>query len=585
MNKKRICIFLILFLFVLSVPAEIAAAGSTPAETGTTGTATGEVTTSSGRGFRDVRAEDWFYTPVMKLFDAGIVSGMGDNLYAPRGTVTYGQALKLILMATNEGEQLPASRGGHWASGYLNRALETRILEQAVPLDGTITRLKIAEITAKSLGLAPATDASPFSDVSNGYATALYKYGILAGSFDQKGNRLYKPNDTITRAEMATVVYNLYAVAVKGIENIIPISTVQASRKMVGYYAAWAKYSGYTPDRIDATKLTHINYAFANIGSDNRIAMGYPDIDPGNFKLLNNLKKNNPALKTLISVGGWTWSARFSDAALTDASRTAFAESCAVFVKKYGFDGVDLDWEYPVGGGLPGNSNRPEDKRNFTLLLKALRERLDAQGRTDGKQYLLTIAGGAGTSFIKNTELSKIADYVDYASVMTYDIHGPWEPYTDLHAPLYNSSGYSPQMKYSADSAINAWMDAGFPKGKLVMGVPFYGYLYTSVGGKTSPAGAGEDGLYQTYSTASSIGYQDIVKGYLGRLGYTRYFHEQSKVPWLYNGSNLLCYEDPQSIGYKAEYIVDEELGGAMIWELSLDPDRVLLTTLYEGLH
>ena len=350
------------------------------------------------------------------------------------------------------------------------------------------------------------------------------------------------------------------------------------SKILVGYYAAWAAYSDFTPDRIDASKLTHINYAFANIGKDLKITMGDPDKDPSNFKLLNDLKKKNPELKTLISVGGWTWSDKFSDAALTEVSRTAFAQSCVAFMKKYGFDGVDIDWEYPVGGGLAGNSRRSADKHNFTLLLQKLREKLDAQGAADNKHYLLTIAAGAGSSYAKNVELSSIHKYLDYATIMTYDIHGMWDPYTDLLAPLYNNTDASPQYKASVDSSINEWEKTSFPMDKLVMGIPFYGYRYSSVSNVNH-------GLYQTFSNASSINYNLIVKDYLNKKGYKRYFHSQSKVPWLYNGSTFITYEDPESIGIKADYIKSEKLGGAMIWELSQDPDRVLLNTLYEGLN
>lgn len=102
-----------------------------------------------------------------------------------------------------------------------------------------------------------------------------------------------------------------------------------SSTKMIGYYAAWSKYSGFTPDKIDAMKLTHINYAFANIGSNLKITLGYPDIDPYNISKLNQLKQINPNLKTIISVGGWSWSGKFSDVALTEESRSVFADSCA----------------------------------------------------------------------------------------------------------------------------------------------------------------------------------------------------------------------------------------------------------------
>jgi len=238
---------------------------------------------------------------------------------------------------------------------------------------------------------------------------------------------------------------------------------------------------------------------------------------------------------------------------------------------------VDIDWEYPVSGGLSDNSRRSADKHNFTLLLQKIREKLDAQGAADHKHYFLTIAAGAGSTYLNHIELSSIHPFLDYATIMTYDIHGTWDHYTDLHAPLYNNSDASPQYKSSVDSSIDAWEKASFPMHKLVMGIPFYGYLYSS-------AEADNDGLYQPFSGANSINYSLIEQNYLSKEGYQRYFHSQSKVPWLYNGSTFITYEDPESIGVKADYIKSKELGGAMVWELSQDPDRVLLNALYDGL-
>jgi chitinase len=359
--------------------------------------------------------------------------------------------------------------------------------------------------------------------------------------------------------------------------SVTPPLNTSLTNKVVGYYAAWSNYLGYTPDKIDASKLTHINYAFANIGSDLKISLGYPDIDLNNFKLLNTLKQTNPNLKTLISIGGWTWSGKFSDVALTEQSRSIFADSCVDFIVQHGFDGVDIDWEYPVSGGLTTNVKRPEDKENFTLLLKTLREKLDARGVIDQKHYLLSIAGGASTGYASNTELSILHQYLDYATIMTYDLHGTWDSYTDFNAPLYNNSDVSPQYKGSVDSSINAWLNASFPKEKLVMGVPFYGYIYSSVKNTNN-------GLYQTFSGANSVSYDTIATNYLNAPGYTRYFHTQSMVPWLFNGSVFISYEDPQSIALKADYIQSKGLGGAMIWELSQDSNEVLLNALYEGL-
>lgn len=357
-----------------------------------------------------------------------------------------------------------------------------------------------------------------------------------------------------------------------------PTLVPKPAQKVIGYYAAWAAYSGFTPDKIDVGNLTHINYAFANIGSDYRITLGYPDVDAANLVKLAALKQTNPDLKLLIAVGGWSWSARFSDAALTDASRTVFADSCVDFIVKYGLDGVDIDWEYPVSGGLSTNIRRPEDKYNFTLLMQKLRDKLNARSAIDGKDYLLSFAGAAGDWYLNNVELSKLEQLVDYANLMTYDFHGSWDSYTDFNAPLYTNSDTSPQYKDSVDQSVKAWLGAGFPAKKIIMGVPFYGYVYKAVTNTNK-------GLYQTYSGASSISYANIEANYLNATGYTRYFHSESKVPWLFNGSTFICYEDEESIGYKSSYIKMKGLGGAMIWELSQDPQAVLLKALAQGLQ
>jgi len=419
-------------------------------------------------------------------------------------------------------------------------------------------------------------------------------YQVYVVAKDAAGN-MSKPSDILTvltlkttaeqlltepTTETATTVATAEATATSAVTTspkTQPASTLPKT-KVVGYYAAWAAYSGFTPDKVDVAKLTHINYAFANIGSDLKIAMGYPDVDPSNFNKLKSLKQANPSLKTIISVGGWSWSGRFSDAALTDASRTVFADSCVDFIIKNGFDGVDIDWEYPVSGGLTTNTRRPEDKHNFTLLLQKLREKLNSRGVIDHKSYLLTMAGASGQWYVNNTELGILQQYLDFANIMTYDIHGTWDSFTDFNAPLYANSDSTSQDKWSVDQSVSAWTNAGFPANKLILGVPFYGYIYKEVQNVNN-------GLYQRYSGGQSISYENIASNYLNKPGFTRYFQPTSMVPWLFNGSTFITYEDPQSIAAKAQYIKTKALGGAVIWELSQDPNRVLLNALYKGLQ
>ena len=350
-----------------------------------------------------------------------------------------------------------------------------------------------------------------------------------------------------------------------------------AGKIIAGYYASWAAYSGYTPNDVPVSKLTHILYAFANVSSDNKVVMGDSDVDLKNFAELRALKKKYPNLKNLISVGGWEWSGRFSNAASTASRREAFALSAAEFVATHGLDGVDIDWEFPVSGGKPENAYRAADKENFTLLLKALREKLDAQGKKDGKQYLLTIAGGAGKDYVGNVQMKSIAKYLDFGVVMAYDIHGYGDKYTDHNAPLYGSTTASPQFVWSADQAVKAWASAGFPKSKMVMGVPFYGHRYSKVQG-------GGTGIYKTYSGYKTLYYDAIVSQYLSDASYTRYYGSAGKTPWLFNGSTFITYEDAASLAQKAGYIKNQGLAGAGIWELSQNEDGTLLNALHKNL-
>ncbi len=349
------------------------------------------------------------------------------------------------------------------------------------------------------------------------------------------------------------------------------------SYRVVGYYTAWSSYSGFTPDKLDAKKLTHINYAFANI-QNNKIVLGYPDKDPTNLKKLNELKSVNSDLKILISVGGWTWSGKFYDAASTEKTRTDFAKSCVDIITEYKLDGVDLDWEYPVAGGLSTNINRVSDKQNFTLLLKEIRQKLDEQGKIDNKHYLLTIAGGASNYYLNNIEPEKVQQYIDYANIMTYDIHGSWDSYADFNSPLYSNNDNSPQYKWSIDQSAKAWENRGFSKDKIVVGVPFYGYMFNGVKNINN-------GLYQTFQDAKAVNYNTITTKYLSDADFKKYYHDESMVPWLYNGSSFISYDDEQSLSSKADYIKSNNLGGVMIWELSHDPSQVLLNALTEILR
>ena len=341
--------------------------------------------------------------------------------------------------------------------------------------------------------------------------------------------------------------------------------TYQAGGEVVGYYAGWAAYQGYTPDQLPAEHLTQINYAFARIDPDTlTIALENPAHDKKNLAALRKLRQQNGHLKLLISVGGWSDSQHFSDAAATAARREAFAASCVDFVVAQGLDGVDLDWEYPVSGGAPGTNHRPADKQNFTKLLQELRTQLDRQGRRDGKDYSLTIAGAAGSWYLNQIEAVKVADIVDHIFLMGYDLHGPWDTSADFNAPLYTPSGASPQGKSSIADSVQAYLDKGIPAEKLVLGMPLYGYAYQGVSSQNN-------GLYSTYTSAKSVSYRTLKKNYLSNDAYRQYRHQEAQVPYLYGSRTFISYDDAESLAAKAALARSRDLGGIGFWELSQD--------------
>jgi chitinase len=370
--------------------------------------------------------------------------------------------------------------------------------------------------------------------------------------------------------------------------------------RLVGYYASWDVYErAMFLSKIGTDRLTHINYAFSNITPDGQCVIGDSDADTnrffgagntisgtpdtvdsqrGNFNQLAQLKQKYPRLGVLISIGGWTWSEHFSDVALSEESRQKFVQSCLdLYLVRYGksFDGVDIDWEYPVSGGLkPG---RPEDKHNLTLLLAEFRRQLDALQQTTGRKYLLTLAGPSSPDTMSHFELGEIQKTLDWINVMAYDYHVATEAVTGFLAPLYGSArDPNPDSRnfQNGDAAVSGYLAAGVPAGKIVLGIPFYGRAWQ---------GASGDGLFSPAASPAPAkyepGYMDYTELLNGPLQkYQRHWDADAKAPWLFDPATgtFISYDDAESIRWKVKYIREKGLGGAMIWELGLDGGRLL---------
>ena len=358
--------------------------------------------------------------------------------------------------------------------------------------------------------------------------------------------------------------------------NCSKVNTTQKDKiedlKIIGYVAG---YENYDPALVDAKKLTHINYAFANIVD------GEPKFelttDSVKISKLIALKKSNPKLKILYSIGGWVWSNHFSHTAAYKENRIKFAISSVKLMKKHGFDGVDLDWEYPGQRG-EDNDFRPSDKNNFNLLLEEIRKELEKVGAIDNKHYLLTIATGADQAYIDNTDLGKAHKYLDFINVMCYDFYHGWFFQTGHHANLYPSK----KEKFTGNSgqeAIRRHIKAGVPSNKLIMGIPFYARQWKKVA-------LANDGLYQTAMTTGTIApYWDIVEK-IKSGNYKKGYDDSAKASYLWNAKDsiFISWETPKEIKLKATYIKKNNLGGAMFWEYSLDKDQELLNTLFQNI-
>ena len=323
---------------------------------------------------------------------------------------------------------------------------------------------------------------------------------------------------------------------------------------------------------VAAEKLTRINYAFANI-QDGRIVTGSP-VDAANFATLVGLKRQNPSLQVLVSVGGWTWSGNFSDMALTKESRRRFIDSVVEFVDRYNLDGLDIDWEYPGLTGA-GNRFRPEDKRNYTLLLKELRTRFNQEQIRLARPLLLSVAAGSSSDFIAHTELGRVERYVDTVNLMAYDYYEPdSDKISGNHAPLYTDP--ADPKRASADQSVQDFERAGVPPRKIVLGVPFYGHVW----GGVPPT---NHGLFQPGGPVPKAfaNYGNIVTNMLNQ-GFTRYWDTAASVPYLYNEQKreFVSYEDTESLALKCAYIRRKGLGGVMFWEYTGDPTGALLNTI-----
>lgn len=349
--------------------------------------------------------------------------------------------------------------------------------------------------------------------------------------------------------------------------------TASSPYRIVGYANGWNPVQ-----TKDAGKIDTLIFAFAHPQNGNVVIA---DHDLKNLHDLLALKKLNPRLKVDISVGGWSVGG-FSEAASSEAARKQFADSAAQLVASQHADGLDVDWEYP-GHHESGIKSSPQDKTNYTLLLKAIRTSLDRVGAQDGRtganHYTLSVAIADGP-FVDNVDIDAINPYLDWFNLMTYDFVNAMTPTTGHHTGLHPSALIKGDGR-TTDRAVQQFLAAGVAPEKLFIGAALYGREFADVK-------SDHNGLYQTFGHyQGGHNWPELKQDFINKQGFVRYWDADAQAPWLWNAQtrHFITYDDPQSIAAKMAYIKAQHLGGIMYWEQTSDPTDELLDDMWKGLQ
>ncbi|XP_001663097.2 chitinase-3-like protein 1 [Aedes aegypti] len=377
------------------------------------------------------------------------------------------------------------------------------------------------------------------------------------------------------------------------------ITNICAEKKIVCYVGTWAVYrpgrGRFDIDHIDPFLCTHLVYAFFGINIDGSIRIIDPYLDleenwgRGHIKRFNALKSVNPSLKTLAAVGGWNEGSRkFSAVAANPDLRRRFISDSVEFCRIHSFDGIDLDWEYPAQ--RDGDANI--DMVNHAVWLEEIRHEFDRYG-------LILSAAVASAEFSASVSyiIPRVSAALHFINVMTYDMHGAWEDHCGLNAPLYAGPAdiTEVQKQMNVNASIHYWLSSGAPKEKLILGIPLYGRSFTLANAANSFVGAPVNGP----GTAGPYSREPGVMGYnefCEKLQTEQWaIHSSAEQFGLYAVQNnqWLGFDDVTTVKYKMDYVLQMELGGAMVWSLESDDflgvchsqSNILINTIYSAMN
>ncbi|ROV90123.1 hypothetical protein VPNG_09793 [Cytospora leucostoma] len=352
--------------------------------------------------------------------------------------------------------------------------------------------------------------------------------------------------------------------------------------RSVAYFVNWAIYGRkHFPWELPVENLTHVLYAFANVRpdsgevyltdswSDQEIHWDGDKWEDGHklygcLKQLNLLKRRNRNLKILLSIGGWTYSSNFKQPASTPQGRANFAKTAVKLLKNYGFDGLDVDWEYPQNAA---------EAADWVALLRACREEMDAYARTlpppehgNGSyphHFELTVACPAGPQNYEKLDLRGMDRYLDFWNLMAYDYAGSWDQTAGHQANLYPNRTNPTTTPFSTARALEYYTRFINPS-KLVVGMPLYGRAFENTKGIGHPYSGIGEGSWER-------GVYDFKA--LPLPGSREYYDHASGASYSYDPQRkmLVSYDTVPMAREKAGYIRNHHLGGAMWWESSGD--------------
>ncbi|XP_032522110.2 probable chitinase 2 [Danaus plexippus] len=351
--------------------------------------------------------------------------------------------------------------------------------------------------------------------------------------------------------------------------------TTAKDKVVICYHGTWATYrpslGKFDVTNINTNLCTHIVYGFMGINAKGTVVsldayLDYPENwGRDNLRKFTLLKRTNPKLKALLAVGGWNeGSAKYSNMASKPSLRKNFITSAIRIIQKYGFDGLDIDWEYP---NARDSVHGEADIDNFTQLLKELRVEFDKN------DLILSAAVAAVTNTAASSyDIKGISQYLNFVNVMAYDINNPTDNATGHNAPVHGNENNL----QAIDVILKYWIGQGCPPEKLVLGLPFYGHSYEladrehfDVG--DSSTGPGIAGPYT--SLKGMLGYNELCEKFEREL-WNIYYDDISKVPYAVQGRNWISFDDIDSLTIKIEYALKFNISGAMIWSIETDDFR-----------